>query len=341
VRTEALVIRSGFHMVADEREPAIRMAREALTRFEGLDRPDLRARAFDVIGTSRTGQGDEGGLEDQRRATEIAREGRALFELHASINNRGASLVRLGQLREFDQTVEEWRRVFEEIGGTAWNRAWLAASLTHADFHAGRWDSALERIAGFLASVTEGTTHYLESDQRPVRAMIELARDRLPEARADLERALEVASGSRDPQVLAVTLCARATLRLAEGAREEAVADFEELLAVGEGVADSLNTSADLPLFVWLAVDLDRGDDAQTVVARSRSPRWTAAARSILAGDAAGAADLFADIGHRPAEAYARLRAGGEQVQRVLDFYRSVGAIRYVREVEALDAASG
>jgi hypothetical protein len=29
-----------------------------------LARPDLRARVFDVIGTSRMSQGDEGGLED-------------------------------------------------------------------------------------------------------------------------------------------------------------------------------------------------------------------------------------------------------------------------------------
>ena len=232
------------------------------------------------------------------------------------------------------------RKVFEEIGGTAWNRAWFAASLTHADFHAGRWDSALERIDGFLAAIPKGSTHYLESDQRPVRAMIELARDRLPEARADSERAVEVASSSRDPQVLVMTFCARGTVRLAEGGRKGAVADFDELLAVGEGLADSLNTNAELPLFVWLAVDLDRSVDAQTVVAGSRSPRWTSVARAILAGDAAGAADLLADIGHRPAEAYARLRAAAEQVQRALDFYRSVGAIRYVREAEALDAAS-
>jgi class 3 adenylate cyclase/tetratricopeptide (TPR) repeat protein len=340
VLTEALVVRSGFHMVAEENEPAIRMAREALPRLEGLDRPDLAARAFDVIGVSRMHQGDESGLEDQRRAIEIARDGHAIFELHAATNNLGVSSIRLGRLREFEDNLEAWRQVIEEIGGTAWNRAWFAAGLTHADFHAGRWDSALERINGFLAAVPDGGTHYLESDQRPVRAMIELARDQLAEARADVERAVEVAIGSRDPQIVAYTLCTRGTLRLWESRRAEAVADFEELLALGESLASSLNTSADLPLFVWLAVDLDRSDEAQTVVAGSRSPRWTAVARAILAGDAAGAADLLADIGHRPAEAYARLRAGGEQVQRALDFYRSVGAIWYVREAEALDAAS-
>src|SRR4029077_6920406 len=105
--------------------PAIRMAREALPRLEGLDRPDLVARAFDVIGGSRPHPGAEGGLEDQRRASEIARDGRALFELNAATNNLGVSSIRLGRLREFEDNLEAWRQVFEEIGGTAWNRAWF------------------------------------------------------------------------------------------------------------------------------------------------------------------------------------------------------------------------
>ncbi len=53
VQTEALVVRSSFHMTASEPEPAIRMARKALARLDGVDRGDLRARAFDVIGVSR------------------------------------------------------------------------------------------------------------------------------------------------------------------------------------------------------------------------------------------------------------------------------------------------
>jgi hypothetical protein len=91
---------------------------------------------------------------------------------------------------------------------------------------------------------------------------------------------------------------------------------------------------------VWLAADLGRGPEAETALAGIRARRWAAVAGAVLAGDAATAADLLAEIGHRPAEAYARLRAGGAQVQTALAFYRSVGATRYVREAEALLAAS-
>jgi hypothetical protein len=69
-------------------------------------------------------------------------------------------------------------------------------------------------------------------------------------------------------------------------------------------------------------------------------PRWTRVAVAILDGDAAIAADLLAEIGERSAEAYARLRAGGEHAERALAFYRSVGATRYTAEAEALLSGS-
>ena len=53
------------------------------------------------------------------------------------------------------------------------------------------------------------------------------------------------------------------------------------------------------------------------------------------------AADQLHAIGDQTDEAYARLRSGEpQQVERALDFFRSVGATRYIREAEALLAAS-
>ena len=72
----------------------------------------------------------------------------------------------------------------------------------------------------------------------------------------------------------------------------------------------------------------------------------------MLAGDLAAGADLLGEIGARTQEAFLRLRAAeqlveegrraeaDEQLNRALAFYRSVGATRYVREGEALLAAS-
>lgn len=80
--------------------------------------------------------------------------------------------------------------------------------------------------------------------------------------------------------------------------------------------------------------------DGQRILAGMRSRRWSEVAEAILAGEARRAAELLNAIGHRPEEAYARLRAGGDQLNQALSFYRSVGATRYIREVESQIAAS-
>jgi hypothetical protein len=79
---------------------------------------------------------------------------------------------------------------------------------------------------------------------------------------------------------------------------------------------------------------------------------WLDAARAYAAGAFMEAADLYADIGSVPDEAFARLRAAealvaagrrpeaDAQLQQALAFYRSVGATAYRREGENFLAAS-
>jgi hypothetical protein len=75
---------------------------------------------------------------------------------------------------------------------------------------------------------------------------------------------------------------------------------------------------------------------------------WLEAARAYVAGDPARAADIYAEIGSRPDEAYARLQAargliaGGHaaeaasQLAIARSFYCEVGANAYLAEAEAL-----
>lgn len=340
VQTEALLVRSSLELFAAHFEHAIALAREALGHIDGLDRPDLRARAFDLIGTSRVTRGDEGGLDDQRRAIEIAREGRAIWELQTAMNNHGVSWIELGFLDVLEQNVNERRRVSAEIGSTAGTNAWLIDAEAQAAYLAGRWDIALERLGSLLAEFEEGQMHYLESGFRTCRAWIEFARDEVSEALIDAQRAVQLAAPSGDPQSIAGSLCAHAFILCAVGQTEQASSVFDEMLALGAGLLPGLNTIASLSEFIWLAVDLGRRDDGERVLGVAGPARWRAVAKAILAGDAAAAAGLLGEIGHRPAEAYACLRAGDPHVQRALAFYRSVGATRYIREGEALLAAS-
>jgi hypothetical protein len=98
---------------------------------------------------------------------------------------------------------------------------------------------------------------------------------------------------------------------------------------------------------------LGRRDEVEPVIETAAiSTRWLDAARAYAAGAFEEAADVYAEIGALPDEAFARLR-GAEtlvdagrrvdadaQLQRALAFYRAVGATAYTREGEALLAAS-
>jgi hypothetical protein len=79
---------------------------------------------------------------------------------------------------------------------------------------------------------------------------------------------------------------------------------------------------------------------------------WLQAATAMAADEFEQAADRFAEIGSLPDEAYARLRGaeqllnaghradGHGQLEQALGFYRQVRATAYLREAEALVAAS-
>jgi HD-GYP domain-containing protein (c-di-GMP phosphodiesterase class II) len=65
------------------------------------------------------------------------------------------------------------------------------------------------------------------------------------------------------------------------------------------------------------------------------------AAEAVAVGDFQTGADALAGTGDKAHEAYCRLRArSDDQIERALGFYRSVGAVRYVRDAEALLAMS-
>ena len=124
------------------------------------------------------------------------------------------------------------------------------------------------------------------------------------------------------------------------------VAGLRELPRLGYAVIE-------LPLQAWVAETLGRGSEFVEVVEREpyKSP-WLRAALAVASRDFLAAADIIGGMGVVSNEAFFRLRAAeqlvdegrraeaDEQLRRALAFYRSVGATRFVREGEALLAAS-
>jgi hypothetical protein len=103
----------------------------------------------------------------------------------------------------------------------------------------------------------------------------------------------------------------------------------------------------------WTASELGRGDEMLVVLQREpfRSP-WAPIAEAVARRDFRAAADGLREVGAVSSEAFYRLRAAEQLVEAgrraeadkelrsALAFYASVGATRYIREGEALLAAS-
>ena len=139
---------------------------------------------------------------------------------------------------------------------------------------------------------------------------------------------------------VAPSLCSRALVRFEEGRLEEAVADFKELADIDIAADGICVRRAVCPPLPGSRLDLGCVPEAEKALERSTAKRWGEVARWILGGEAVAAAEALDEIGHLPAAAYARLRAGGEHVQRALEFYEPVRAVRRIREAKSLLAES-
>ncbi len=205
-------------------------------------------------------------------------------------------------------------------------------------FYAGQWHEALQQAEAFIAECQAGAPHYLEAGAHWTRALICLARADPDGAAADALRAEELGREREDPQVLLPGLSARLRVEFELGHLDHAAVLAAELLGRPAAITE-IPPAVEL---AWTAKALQTEDAVrewiEAIVIQSA---WSDAALAILDGELERAADLFMQIGSLPDEARARLRAGdAENVAKALAFYRSVGATRYIRQGEALLAAS-
>jgi tetratricopeptide (TPR) repeat protein len=209
----------------------------------------------------------------------------------------------------------------------------------------------VELIDGSLSELGPG--HALSRWSFEMRGRIRLARDDVAGALDDAEKSLRLGREAKDPQTLHPALSFAAVASLEAGRRRDAERLADELLALKP--ADHPIPHHVSPLFdlAWVLAELDRSEELLEATEQAGiQTRWIDIAEMLARGDYSRAAEMYADIGTRPSEAYTRLRAAAqlvdvgrradadEQLHRALAFWRSVGATRYVREGEALLAAS-
>ena len=185
-----------------------------------------------------------------------------------------------------------------------------------------------------------------------------MARATVYEARDEIEAALsECADGERsarsaaDPQVLLPTLVGCALVELMDGSTERAGELVSEVLRLSVetgGPTPQLSLSL---AFVMTALDRVAELDAYLAEAPGVS-RWLDAARAFAAADFDRAVEICDEIGEpwvtpcvRLHAAKALLEAGRPEdalavLEPVFDYYRSIGAVRWLREAEQLAAAT-
>jgi class 3 adenylate cyclase/tetratricopeptide (TPR) repeat protein len=337
---------SRYHVLGDRSGDAIQIGRQALEMATELGLDEVRAHALNNIGSARVHAGDDGGIGDLEQGIEIAEQIGSPESLRG-YNNLFANRVTIGQLEQAAAAVRAGLLAAERFGNAGSNARWLRFERVHIAYWEGRWEDATAIIDETFAEV--GPAHALSRFAFEMRGRLRLARDDTQGALEDAEASLALAREAKDPQTLFPALSFAAVAALEQGRASDAESLADELLALRpEDHAIPHHVS---PLFelAWVMAGLGRSEDLIEVTGRAAARTfWVDAAAAMARGNYLAAANVYADLGTLPNEAYARLRAAtqlseagqrheaDQQVQRTLAFWRSVNATRFVREAEAL-----
>jgi predicted ATPase/class 3 adenylate cyclase len=338
-------------MLSGKSEEAIQAGRQGLAMAEALGLEEERAIALSAIGYARIDRGDRGGLADLEQAVAIAAKANSPHSAKGYAN-LGNAMIALGDLARGFELQAKAREPAERFG-LANELRWLRGERTVQDYWQGHWDAALAGADQFIAEVEVGAPHFMEKSCRLVRGWIRLARGDPHGGLADAIAAIEIATRSNDPQELLSALAFHARALLASGSAKESGAKADQLLAelAERGpLATNPDWSGDLAIVLSA---MGRGTELSQLSASISTPTsWLRAATAMATGEFEQAANTYAEIGSLPDEAFARLRAaeqllatgrqadGTAQLQRALGFYRQVRATAYLRQAEALLAAS-
>jgi class 3 adenylate cyclase/tetratricopeptide (TPR) repeat protein len=336
-------------MMAGDTEGSIRLARDALEIAERLGLHERKAQVLKVMGIGLVDSGDLEGIAVLERAVALALEhgpaqiGGAYGNLAEAVANYLGDLNRAAELRAEGLLVAE--RV-----GPADIAHFLRGERVVARYWMGRWDEAVTLADEILAEAEGGSPSYMDVQARLVKARIALARGEV-DAYREANRTLERARSIGDPQVLYPALAFAARAARATERPADSISLIDELVGLWRERPRTVLQSH-LQSFVDAAAVLyvfGRGAELEALGAAARiQTRWIAAASAHVRGDFRQAADIYAETGSLPDEAYARLRAaealieagnraeGDRELQRALGFYRSVEAEAHLREGEAL-----
>jgi hypothetical protein len=330
---------SRFHMLADENERAIAVGLEGLEMAEALKLEGYQAAALNNIGAARANSGDPRGVEDLERSVELATKANDLAEHARSLINLGVVMGGLGRLDRAKHFVQASLDVARAAGDSQGIK-WCEGNLIRGRYWQGEWDESIRLAESFIRDAEAGSVHYMAAQAYYMRSTIRLARGD-PAALADAENAIRLAHRAADPQVLFPTRAVAGHVFWEAGEHERAEELLAALLADAERGGSVGRLYVGFTELAWLSRALDRQDELIAALSRAAPSPWVDAASAVAAGELVEASGIYDEIGARPEAAYSRLRSGvAADVAQALEFYRSVGAVRYIHEGEQLLAAT-
>ena len=216
----------------------------------------------------------------------------------------------------------------------------------------GRWNEAEGQADAFLSNAGAGHSRYMATAALLIRSLIRFARGDSAAALEDSDAVLGLARAAADPQVLLPALAFHSHILLATDPRADAGAFLDEVIERRQAFPSGLVSHWAIPFVVVLKA-LGRAQQFEEIARNATiSTRWLEAGLAYASDAFSEAADTLGEIGSGPDEAFVRLRAAealvesgrraeaNVQLELALAFYRSVGATAYIREAEALFAAS-
>ena len=339
-RAQAAVVNevARYEMLAGRVDAALELGLEALAMAEQLGLDDLRLRALNTVGVGHVELGDSAGEDELREVIELASKLNLVAEMVRGWNNLTAAYGLKGDLRQTLAGEAETVRLARHFGLQGFVRFIENAAAIGNHFHAGEWDGSLTRAENTVTQQEQGVAVYSPATAYAYRGLIRVARDDADGANADAEQAFEHARRAGEPQALNPDVANAACVftlignqQRADEAVTEALDSLRPLRHLGFGAIESHSLA-------WAALQLGR--EAEVVEAFERESLgsvWRRAGLAVAARDLHAAAEIMASSGFKTDAAFFRLQSGTEEdVRLALDFYRGVGATRYIREAEEL-----
>jgi class 3 adenylate cyclase len=321
--------------LAGDRSEAIPLARRALALAEEYGEERIASDALNTVGMARMHLGEEEGLDDLRESVVRAERANAPDELTRALNNLMNQCWSAGRLDEADEVRRSAWHIGRRFGITSSLR-WLEAEDVYAATVRGQLRLVDELATNVLATVS-GSNLYQVPGTSASRALARAARGDFDGAGADMEVSSAESLRIGDAQVLTFRAYG-AVVHILEGRRDESIARLEELVANPAAIEPYL-------LAPLVAAELGRSDLIESTYAHiSAANPWHRAATALAADEPARAAEIYADIGGRLHEAWARLLAAERgdlsQLEPARAYFADEGATTFLRRCDALLHAS-